>query len=80
MDVCISTSWAQYERFDKVDLRRLRNIHERMDIPVDLEYLDELPRLRAGKRSVIVSGSAVSALEEQRDPPDVSKQPARARC
>ena len=46
---------ADRDRFEKEDLSTfLRNIHERMgDIPVDLEYLDELPRLPSGKRSVI---------------------------
>jgi phenylacetate-CoA ligase len=50
---------ADRERFEKEDLSTfLRNISERMgDIPVDLEYLDELPRLPSGKRSVIASGS-----------------------
>jgi phenylacetate-CoA ligase len=49
---------ADRERFEKEDLSTfLRNIDERMgDIPVDLEYLDELPRLPSGKRSVIASG------------------------
>ncbi len=48
---------ADRERFEKEDLSTfLRNIRERMgDIPVDLEYLDELPRLPSGKRSVIAS-------------------------
>ena len=48
---------ADRERFEKEDLSTfLRNISERMgEIPVDLEYLDELPRLPSGKRSVIAS-------------------------
>lgn len=46
---------ADRDRFEKEDRSTfLRNIQERMgDIPVDLEYLDELPRLPSGKRSVI---------------------------
>jgi phenylacetate-CoA ligase len=48
---------ADRERFEKEDKSTfLENIHERMgDIPVDLEYLDELPRLPSGKRSVVAS-------------------------
>jgi phenylacetate-CoA ligase len=48
---------ADRERFEAEDMPTfLKNIHERMgDIPVDLEYLDELPRLPSGKRSVVGS-------------------------
>ena len=48
---------ADRERFEAEDMSTfLRNIHERMgDIPVDLEYLDELPRLPSGKRSVVAA-------------------------
>ena len=46
---------ADRKRFEAEDKSTfLRNIHERMgDVPVDLEYLDELPRLPSGKRSVV---------------------------
>ncbi len=46
---------ADRERFEKEDKSIfLKNIQERMgDIPVDLEYVDALPRLPSGKRSVV---------------------------
>jgi phenylacetate-CoA ligase len=48
---------ADRQRFEREDMSTfLRNLHERMgDIPVDLEYLEELPRLPSGKRSVVAS-------------------------
>ena len=47
---------ADRERFEIEDKAIfLKNIHERMgDVPVDIEYLDELPRLASGKHSVII--------------------------
>jgi phenylacetate-CoA ligase len=45
----------RFEREDKVIF--LENISERMgDLAVDLEYLDELPRLSSGKHSVVATG------------------------
>jgi phenylacetate-coenzyme A ligase PaaK-like adenylate-forming protein len=48
---------ADRERFEKEDKATfLSNIRERMgDIVVDLEYLDELPRLPSGKQSVVAA-------------------------
>ncbi len=48
---------ADQERFEKEDKSTfLSNIRERMgDIVVDLEYLDELPRLPSGKQSVVAA-------------------------